>query len=100
MRLWILVMCNWHKSPETSDILLKYCGSSSRERVMELTVHLYYDPDSHNWSFRVPALRIVGGGQDTSQEAGRAALDAIAFTLEADSQDDADAAGDIVEHYR
>lgn len=67
---------------------------------MELTVHLYYDPESHNWGFRVPALRIVGGGQDTSQEAGRAALDAIAFTLEADSQDDADAAGDIVEHYR
>jgi hypothetical protein len=67
---------------------------------MELTVHLYYDPESHNWGFRVPALRIVGGGQDTREEAGRAALDAIAFTLEADSQVASGVEGVIVEHYR
>ena len=67
---------------------------------MELAVHLYYDPESHNWGFRVPALRIVGGGQDTREEAGRAALDAIAFTLEADSQDATDVEGEVIEHYR
>jgi predicted RNase H-like HicB family nuclease len=67
---------------------------------VELTIHLYYDPESHNWGVRVPALRIVGGGQDTREEAGRAALDAIAFTLEADGQDGASVDGEMIEHYR
>jgi len=36
---------------------------------MDLRVEYYYDEESSNWGFRVPALAIVGGGDDTLVEA-------------------------------
>ena len=67
---------------------------------MDIAVHLYYDPESSNWGFRVPAFRIVGGGQQSREEAEQAALDAIAFTLEADSTDVDVPEDHVVEHFR
>jgi predicted RNase H-like HicB family nuclease len=49
--------------------------------VMRLRVEYAYDPESRNWSFRVPSLGIVGGA-DTREEAERRVVDAVAFTLE------------------
>jgi len=51
--------------------------------VMRLRVEYGYDAESHNWSFRVPSLGIVGGA-DTRDEAERKVVEAVAFTLEAD----------------
>ena len=48
---------------------------------MQLRVEYIYDPESRNWCFRVPSLGIIGGA-DTRDEAERAVLDAVAFTLE------------------
>lgn len=48
---------------------------------MQLRVEYIYDPKSRNWRFRVPSLGIIGGA-DTREEAERAVLDAVAFTLE------------------
>jgi hypothetical protein len=53
---------------------------------MHLTVLYYYDSEAHNWFFRVPALRIVGGGQKTRDEVESAAMDAIAFALDPKTQ--------------
>jgi hypothetical protein len=53
---------------------------------MELRVEYRYDPESDNWSFVVPGLGIVGAA-DTRTEAETRAIDAIAFTLEADRDD-------------
>lgn len=36
---------------------------------MDPRVEYYYDEESSNWDFRVPALTIVGGGDDTRAEA-------------------------------
>jgi hypothetical protein len=66
---------------------------------MELAVHLSYDPEARNWGFRVPALRIVGGGQATREEAAQAAMEAIAVVLEVDSRDAGSADGEVVEYY-
>ena len=52
---------------------------------MSLRVKLYWASDAHNWNFAVPALRIVGGGCATREEAERHALDAVEFALQ--SQD-------------
>jgi len=49
--------------------------------VMKLRVEYVYDPESRNWSFRVPSLGIVGGA-DTREEAEKRVVDAVAFTLE------------------
>ncbi len=49
--------------------------------VMRLRVEYAYDPESRNWSFRVPSLGIVGGAE-TREEAERRVVDAVAFTLE------------------
>ena len=46
-----------------------------------MRVEYIYDPESRNWCFRVPSLGIIGGA-DTRDEAERAVLDAVAFTLE------------------
>ena len=43
-------------------------------------VRYAYDDESKNWSFRVPELNIVGGG-DTREEAEKMARQAIDFTL-------------------
>ena len=51
--------------------------------VMRLRVEYAYDAESHNWSFRVPSLGIVGGA-NTRDEAERKVVEAVAFTLEGD----------------
>jgi predicted RNase H-like HicB family nuclease len=45
-------------------------------------VRFQYDEESRNWAFRVEDLRIVGGGQETLEEARQAAAEAIAYALE------------------
>jgi hypothetical protein len=45
-------------------------------------VDLFYDDESRNWGFRVEELHITGGGQDTIEEARRAAAEAVAYALE------------------
>ena len=47
-----------------------------------IPVHFQYDDESRNWAFRVEEPRIVGGGQDTLDEARLAAAEAIAYALE------------------
>jgi predicted RNase H-like HicB family nuclease len=47
-----------------------------------IPVHFQYDEESRNWAFRVDEPRIVGGGQDTLDEARQAAAEAIAYALE------------------
>ena len=49
-----------------------------------MRVELFHDDDAGNWHFRVPALRINGGGSATRREAERASMEAIAFALEGD----------------
>jgi len=53
---------------------------------MKLRVEFYYDDESHNWGFRVPALHIIGG-DDTREKAEKMALEAIDFALEGVPQD-------------
>jgi hypothetical protein len=55
---------------------------SARGRI---PVHFPYDEESRNWAFRVDEPRIVGGGQDTLDEARAAAAEAIAYALEGQS---------------
>lgn len=43
--------------------------------VMRLRVEYAYDPESHNWSFRVPSLGIVGGAE-AREEAEKRVVDA------------------------
>jgi hypothetical protein len=52
-----------------------------------LRVELFHDDEAGNWHYRVPALRIIGGGTATREEAERAAATAIAFALQGDPQD-------------
>ena len=47
-----------------------------------IPVHFQYDEESRNWAFRVEEPRIVGGGQETLDEARQAAAEAIAYALE------------------
>jgi hypothetical protein len=57
-----------------------------------LRVELFYDEEASNWHYRVPALRVNGGGTPTRVDAERECLSAIAFALEGDPRDyDADA---------
>ena len=56
---------------------------SARGRI---PVHFQYDEESRNWAFRVDEPRIVGGGQDTLDEARLAAAEAIAYALEGNAQ--------------
>jgi hypothetical protein len=62
---------------------------------MKLRVEYRYDPESHNWSFVVPSLGIVGGAE-TRELAAESALEAIEFTLESES--DSDAAGSEIDY--
>jgi hypothetical protein len=48
---------------------------------MNLRVEFYFDPESRNWGFRVPSLRINGSSR-TRQEAEKEVLEAINFALE------------------
>ncbi len=52
-----------------------------------LRVELFYDDEAHNWHYRVPALRINGGGTATREEAQRDCLTAIDFALQGDPRD-------------
>ncbi len=52
-----------------------------------LRVELFFDDESRNWHYRVPALHINGGGTATRADAERECLSAIAFSLEGDPQD-------------
>ena len=45
--------------------------------VMKLRVEYAYDPESHNWSFRVPSLGIVGGAE-SREDAEKRVVDAFA----------------------
>jgi predicted RNase H-like HicB family nuclease len=47
-----------------------------------IPVHFQYDDESRNWAFRVDEPRIVGGGQETLEEARQAAAEAIAYALD------------------
>ena len=51
--------------------------------IMRLRVEYAFDPESRNWSFRVPSLGILGGA-DTRDDAERKVVEAVAFTLEGD----------------
>ena len=50
---------------------------------MQLRVEYLYDPESRNWCFVVPSLRIVGSAE-TREEAELCAIEAVEFTLEDD----------------
>jgi hypothetical protein len=51
--------------------------------VMKLRVDYVYDDEAKSWSFHVPGLHVVGGGDPTREDAERHCLAAIGFTLEA-----------------
>ncbi len=52
---------------------------------MQLRVEYSYDPESRNWSFRVPSLGIVGAAE-TREAAEQAVIEAIAYALEDESE--------------
>lgn len=52
-----------------------------------LRVEMFFDEEASNWHYRVPALRINGGGTPTREEAENECLSAIAFALEGDPRD-------------
>lgn len=52
------------------------------ERVRDRYVEFTYEPELGTYHFRVPDLRITGGGQQTLDEALQAAAEAIDFALE------------------
>jgi predicted RNase H-like HicB family nuclease len=52
---------------------------------MQVRIEYTYDSESHNWSYRVPSLGIVGGSE-TREDAEREVIEAIAFALEDDPE--------------
>jgi hypothetical protein len=52
-----------------------------------LRVELFFDQETGNWHYRVPALHINGGGTPTRAEAEQDSLSAIAFALQGDPRD-------------
>lgn len=52
-----------------------------------LRVELFYDDEAANWHYRVPALRINGGGCSNRADAEAECLAAVTFALEGDPQD-------------
>jgi len=55
--------------------------------VSRLRAELFHDDEAGNWHYRVPALRINGGGTATREEAERDSLAAIEFALQGDPRD-------------
>jgi hypothetical protein len=57
--------------------------------IMSTTLRAEFFPDdeARNWHYRVPALRINGGGTGTREEAEQQCLEAIAFALRGDPSD-------------
>lgn len=49
-----------------------------------IPVDFYYDEELGTWHFHVAEPRVVGGGQETLEEARQAAAAAIAFALDAE----------------
>jgi hypothetical protein len=49
-----------------------------------LRAEFFFDEEANTWHYRVPALRINGGGMVTREDAQRECLDAIAFALAGD----------------
>ncbi len=62
--------------------------------VTRLRVEYAYDPESRNWSFRVPSLGIVGGAE-TREGAERQVVEAVAFTLEGEEDGSAPAQTEV-----
>ena len=57
-----------------------------------LRAEFYWDDEAQNWHYRVPALRINGGGTSTREDAERECIEAISFALQGDpSEYDRDA---------
>lgn len=52
-----------------------------------LRVELFYDDESANWHYRVPALSINGGGAESRGQAEEMCRAAIEFALEGDPRD-------------
>lgn len=48
----------------------------------KIPVAFFFDEESKNWGFHVENPRVIGGGQETLEEARQAAAEAIAFALE------------------
>ena len=65
---------------------------------MKLRLELYWDDEAEHWGFTVPALHIVGGGDEARSAAIAHAIDAIAFTLEG-VESDFDESKDIQVEY-
>lgn len=62
---------------------------------MNLRVEFFYDDESHNWSYRVPSLHIIGGGTETREEAEAMARESILFTLEGDENEPVPAGNEV-----
>jgi hypothetical protein len=52
-----------------------------------LRIELFFDDESDNWHYRVPALHINGGGLPSRNDAEQDCLAAIAFALEGNPAD-------------
>jgi hypothetical protein len=52
-----------------------------------LRIELFFDDETENWHYRVPALHINGGGLPSRQQAEQDCLSAIAFTVEGNPAD-------------
>ena len=57
---------------------------------MKLRTEFYWDDEARNWGFNIPALHIVGGGDETREAAVSHAIDAIEFALEGVERDFSD----------
>jgi hypothetical protein len=62
----------------------------STETIAAPVVDYFYDEESRNWHFRVPALGVTGGGDTTPEAAQRHAAEAIAFTLDCQRDEQTD----------
>ena len=57
-----------------------------------LRAEFYFDDEARSWHYRVPALRINGGGTARREDAERECIEAIPFALQGDPNDyDSDA---------
>jgi hypothetical protein len=57
-----------------------------------LRAEFFWDDESRNWHYRVPALQIIGGGTTSRDDAEKECLDAISYALEGNPSDfDSDA---------
>jgi hypothetical protein len=52
-----------------------------------LRAEFFFDDEASTWHYRVPALRINGGGTATREDAQSECLAAIAFALEGNPSD-------------